>query len=168
MYSVVRLRVFSALASYFILFLLLVFPVFGSSQEAAFASISEADQSLAQAYNAVLEAERVGADVSGLLVNLNNAVDFLSKAQKAFELDSFEESVRLANLSIESGHEIVSKAESLKVYINSAKVIRFWWASVGAVLGVSLVISASFIGYWYFKRFYYRRRLKRKSKVGQA
>ena len=167
--SVVRLCFVSAVVCLLVLSSILMLSVSGlSRQEEAASAISEADQSLAQAYNAVLEAERVGADVSGLLVKLNDAVGLLSEARKSFELGSFDEAVRFAQLSIEGGRGVVSGAESLEVDANSANVTRFWWFLVGSVLGLPIVVLASFVGYRYFKRLYYRRLLKMRPRVGQA
>ena len=139
-----------------------------SRQEEAASAISEADQSLAQAYNAVLDVEKVGADVSGLLVKLNDAAGLLSEARKSFELGSFDEAARFAQLSIEGGRGVVSGAESLEVDANCANVSRLWWFLIGSVLGLPIVVSASFVGYRYFKRLYYRRLLKMRPRVGQA
>jgi len=143
--------------------------VFASgNQETAASSISEAEQSVAQSYEAVLDAERVGANVSDLLVRLNNAAGLLSEARLAFEVGNFEESVRLADFSGGVGSEVRNEAEWLKAKAISAGVNRLWLFLVGSVLAVAVVVSVSLLGYRYFKRWYYRRLLKMRPRVGQA
>lgn len=139
-----------------------------SNQEVALSNISESEQSMAHAYDAVLDAERVGANVSGLLVRLNDAAGLLSESHMAFEAGDFEEAIRFAELSIEVGSEVGSEAELLKVKANNASVNRTWWFMFGSVLGVSFVLIASLLGYRYFKRRYYGRMLKMRPRVCQA
>jgi hypothetical protein len=70
-------------------------------------------QFVGQPYTAVLNAENVGANGSGLIVRLNVAADFFSKAQDSFKLGSFDEAVRLAQFSIDSARDVVSDARKL-------------------------------------------------------
>ena len=169
MLSADRLRFLSAIVLLFVLISTLAFSVSAStSREAAISTVSEAEQSVAQAYEAVLDAEAAGADVSGLLIELNNAVELFSEARMAFEDGDFEEATRLADLANGVGSEVAVEAERLKVEANSAGVDRFWWLLVGSVLGVSVVASVSFLGYRYFKRWYFRRLLKMRPRVGRV
>ena len=136
------------------------------NQEIAASTISEAEQSMAQAYEAVLDAERVGADISGLLVRLNDAAVLLSEARMAFDVGDFEEATRFAESTSEIGYEVVDEAELLEIEANNAQVHRSWWFLVISALGVSVVLVASLLGYEYFKRRYYRRLSKMKPRVG--
>ena len=139
-----------------------------SDQEAASSVITAAENAITSAYDAFTEAERVGANVSGLFVRLNDAAELLSEAHMAFEVGDFEEAVRFAELSSEVGREAESEAEWLEVEANNAGVNRSRSSIVRSVLGVSVVIVASLLGYEYFKRRYYRRLLKMRSRVEQA
>jgi len=135
------------------------------NQEVAGSTISEAEQSMAQAYEAVLDAERVGADISGLLVGLNDAAALLSQARMAFDVGDFEEATRFAESTSEIGYDVVDEAELLEIEANNAQVYRSWWFLVISTLGVSVVIVASLLGYKYFKRHYYQRLSKMKPRV---
>lgn len=164
--STSRLSFLSATVLLFVLSsILLVSVVASNNQELAISTIIEAEQSMARAYAAVLDAERVGADVSGLLGRLNEGAAWLSEARMAFEDDKFEEAVRVAELTSEVGFEVVGKADGFKVETGQAHVNRMWWFIVGSILAVSIVIVASLLSYQYFKRRYYRRLLKMRSRV---
>lgn len=138
-----------------------------SSREVAVSSVSEAEQSIVRAYVTVLDAERVGGNVSGLLVRLNDAAGLISNASTALEVGNFDEAVSLAALSSQVGSEVRIEAERLQVEANSANATRSLWYMGGSVLGVSAVAGFSFLGYRYLKRAYYRRLLKMKPRVGQ-
>jgi hypothetical protein len=86
----------------------------------------------------------------------------------AFEVGNFKEAIHFAELCSETGFEVKSEAERLEVKANYAYVNRSWWFVVGSVLGVSIVLSVSLLGYRYFKRRYYRRLLKTRPRVRQA
>jgi len=139
-----------------------------SNQELAISTIIEAEQSMAQAYEAVLDAESVGADVSGLSGRLNEGAAWLSEARMAFEDDKFEEAVRVAELTSEVGFEVAGKADGFKVEAGQAHVNRMWWFIVGSILAVSIVVVAGLLSYQYLKRRYYRRLLEMRPRAGQA
>ena len=158
MWSANRLLFLSATVLLFVLSSTLMLSASATdNQEVAASIISEAEQSMAQAYEAVLDAERVGANVSGLLAKLNNAAALLSEAHMAFEVGDFEEATRFAELSNEVEREVGIEAEWLEVETNNARVDRSWRFMVSSALGVSAVLVASIFGYEFFKRRYYGR-----------
>lgn len=165
--SPIRLRFHSTTVLLFALSSILMLSVSASSnREVANSTISEAEHSVAHAYVCVLDAERAGANVSGLLVRLNDAAGLLLEARMAFEVGSFEEAIRFAELSREVGREAESEAERLEVEASYARVNTSWQFIAMSVLGVSIVLCASLLGYRYFKRRYYRRLLKLRPRVG--
>jgi len=167
MRSGVRLRFLSATVLLFALSSALM-PLVRApiNQEVAASTISEAEQSMARAYEAVLDAERVGADISGLLVRLNDAAALLSEARMAFDVGDFEEATRFAESTSEVGYEVVDEAELLEIEANNAQVHRSWWFLGSSALGVSVVLVASLLGYEFFKRRYYQRLSKMRPRVG--
>jgi len=168
MWSAIRLRFLCATVLLFALSSTLMISVSATgSQEVAASTIYEAEQSMARAYEAVLDAERFGADISGLLVRLNDAAVLLSEARMAFDVGDFEEATRFAESTSEIGSEAVDEAELLEIEANNAQVQKSWRFMVTSALGISTVLVASLLGYKYFKRRYYRRLSKMKPKVGQ-
>ena len=161
-----KLRFLSATVLLFALFSMLMFPVSAAgNQEVAASSISEAELSMGQAYEAVLDAESADADVSGLLVRLNDAAELLSEARMAFDVGDFDEASGYAESMSDVGYEIVDEAELLEIEAAKARVHSSWGFLAISVLGVSVVVVASVLGYSFFKRHYYRQLSKMKPRV---
>ena len=161
-----KLRFLSASVLLLVLFSMFMFSVSAAgNQEVAASSISEAEWSMAQAYEAVLDAESADADVSGLLVRLNDAAALLSEARMAFDVGDFDEASGYAESTSEVGYEIVDEAELLEIEAANARVHSSWGFLAISVLGVSVVVVASVLGYGFFKRRYYRRLSKMKPRV---
>ena len=139
-----------------------------SNRDVAVSSISDAEQALVQAYEAVLGAEKAGANVSVLLVRLNIGVDSLVDARRAFEMGDNEEAVRLANSAGNVAGEVWDEAARISVEAGDAAVDRAWVFLVVSVVTVSAVVAVSWVGYRFFKRWYYGRLLKMKPKVGKV
>jgi len=153
-----------------LIFLAFVFPIFvfrasASSRDAATSAISQAEEVVASAYEAVLEAEQAGANVSGLLVRLNEAGDLLARAQVAFRLGDFDETVLSANLCSEIGEEVRSEADELRVKAYGVRVTGSWLTMTGSLVGVVTVFLGSFWGWRVFKRRCIRRVLRMKPEV---
>ena len=139
-----------------------------SRQNATADSISEAEQSLARAYVAALDAERAGANVSSLLNMLNEGADLLYQSASAFRDGNHEEATRLADLSSDISGSVLDEAARLKIEAEQAAIDRTWFYSITSVIAVSAVSVASLLGYRYFKRWYYKRLLRMKPAVEQA
>lgn len=165
----VGLRRFSSMVLLLVLFSMFTLPVFAvSDREAALSCISEAERVVADAYEVALDAEGVGANVSGLMLRLNEAADLIFMAHSAFEAGNFDEAIRLADLCGEISSEVRVEAQRLRAEADSEHAARFWWSLVGSFVGVAIVVSASVLGYVYFKRLYYRRLLKMRPRVEQV
>jgi hypothetical protein len=163
--SAAKLLVIFLVISVFVVSSIFVFKAFASSEDAASLAISQAEQVLASAFEAVLEAERAGANVSGLLVMLNDAGVFLAKAQVAYRLGDFEEAVGFADLCYEIGEGVKGKAGELRVEAYGPRVIGFWLTMAGSLVGVVAVGVGSVWGWRFFKRRYYRHVLRMKPEV---
>ena len=140
--------------------------VAASKQEVATSMIAEAEHAIVQAYAVVLGAERAGANVSGLLVELTDAAGLAADARMEFEAGDFEEAIRCAELSLEVGDRVEEAAAELEVDAVQAHAERVWWFGGVSVLGCVVVLCGALVGYRYFKRFYYRRLLKLRPRVG--
>ena len=164
-----KLRFLSASVLLFALFSMLMFRVSAAgNQEVVASSISEAEGLIVEAYEAVLDAESVDADVSGLLVRLNDAAALLSEARMAFDIGDFEEAAGYAESTSDVGCEIVEEAELLKIEATNARVYSSWIFLAISVVGISVVVVASVVGYRFFKRYYYGRLVKMKPRGGSS
>jgi hypothetical protein len=138
-----------------------------NSEDTATMSIERAENALVSAYQAVLEAERVGANTAALLARMNDAAELLAKAQVAFRLGDFDEAVSSADLCYEIGENVKSEADELQFKAYGLKVMDSWLTMTGSVVGVVAVGFGSFWGWRVFKRRYVRRVLKMKPEVAK-
>jgi hypothetical protein len=137
-------------------------------QGATVSAIADAEHALSEAFEAVLSAEKAGANVSVLLVKLNGGVDSFLDAQRAFDRGDDVEAVRLANSASGVAGEVWDEAARMSVGATDAAVDRSWVFLVVSTVAVSVVAVASWAGYRFFKQWYYRRLLKMKPKVGKV
>ena len=161
-----RLGFFFATLLHVALVLMLVFSVSAAgNREAAASSISESKLLMGQAYDAVLGAENFDADVSGLLVRLNDAAELLSNARMAFDVGDFGGAEGYAESASELSYVVMREAKLLENTAADARVNSSWRNLVISIVGVSVVIISSVAGYKLFKMHYYKRLSKMKPKV---
>lgn len=140
-----------------------VFPIFtfttpaSSTEDIAVSAINRAEEVIALAYQSVLEAEKAGANVSGLLTQLNVAGQLLAEARTSYRLEDFDRAVRSANLCYENGEKVRFDAQRLKDLATKDGRQLFWWTTVGSIVGVGAVIFGGFLGWQLFKRRYFQR-----------
>ena len=128
-------------------------------------ALSNAEEAVFSAFQTVLKAEEAGANVSGLLVQLDDAGEFLVEAHAAYRVGDVDEVVRSAGLCSEIAGNVKSQADDLWVKAYGSSVMGLWLALVGSVVGVVVVGLGSFWGWRFFKRRYYRRVLGLKPEV---
>jgi len=138
-----------------------------SLEDEAAASIERAEDSMFSAYQVVLKAEQVGANVSALLGRLNEAGELLDEAQVAFRLRSYDEAVRLADLCFEIGEETKDRADELRAEVYGSKVMSDWLTMTCSLASVIAIGFGSFWGWRVFKRRYYQRVLRMKPEVAK-
>jgi len=125
-----------------------------SNQDTASVAIVDAEETMISAYEAVLEAEQAGGNVSGLLVQLNEAGEFLAAARMLYRNGDFDDAVYFANLSRSIGEEVENAASELKDLASDEEMQRMWFTVLGSISGVILVVSGSLWVWWFLKRRY--------------
>lgn len=162
----------SASKLFFVFLVVLVFLVpnfapesFASDNDSANSAIEQAEDVMASAYEAVLEVEQVGADVSGLLDRLNIAMENLANAHIWLGLGDFENATRFANLCYSIGEEVGNEAHKLKIEAYGPHVTSLWVRTTVSIVSISGIILASFWGWYVFKRRYHKRMLRMKPEV---
>jgi len=157
----------------FFVFLVLVFlvPNFApessaSDSDSASLAIKQAEATMASAYEAILEAEQVGANVSDLLARLNVAAENLANAHVCHGLGDFENATRFANLCYDIGKEVRNEAYELRIEAYGPDVISRLVENIGSIIGIIGIIYAGFLGWHVFKRRYHKRLLRMKPEVG--
>lgn len=133
--------------------------------EEASLAVKRAEGVVDSAYRVVLEAEGAGANVSGLLFQLNRAGDLLAQASVSYRTGDFDGTVRSADLCSEIGEDVRGEAEGLKDLAVVQGAQRFRWTIIASFLGVAIIVCATFVGWHIFKLRYYRRVSEMKPEV---
>jgi hypothetical protein len=159
--------------SIFLLILLLaiywIMPTcFGVDESEARSKISQAEQDLASAYGAVVEAELVGANVSGLKGKLDDAGELLAESYVAFRVGDYENASVLAVQCGNSVNGIVDDARHLKAETEAAYGSRLFLTSTLVSVGLSVLLILSLFGWRFLKNRYVRRVWAMKPEVGKA
>jgi len=147
------------------LFCLVVSPVFATSGKQAQVAIDRAEARMSTAYESVLEAERAGANVSSLLLRLNNGSALLAKAKMQYQIGNFSEAADFANQSLDSLNGIEIEANRLRDGAVIERKQRKLIAGVESAFAIGAVLYAGIFGWRFFRDKYYKRVLKMKPEV---
>jgi hypothetical protein len=134
-------------------------------EEAALSTIEDAELAVDLAYGAVLEAEGVGANVSGLLVELNDGVEALSEAYVSSRIGNFDDAIYFADLCSDLVEGIEAEANELRDAAVVDRDRRLLLNSFGSVFAVVGIFCGGFFGWRFFKSRYYQRVLETKPEV---
>ena len=148
-----------------LLFCLVISRAFAVSSDEAEAAISRAESRMSLAYKSVLEAERAGANVSGLLFKLSNGSTLLSRAQMQYRIGNFSEAADFANQCFDSLDGIEDEAGTLRDNAVTEKKQRMLISAVGSTFAIGAVLCVGVFGWRFFKDRYCRRVLKMKPEV---
>jgi hypothetical protein len=131
--------------------------------------IAQADDAVTQAFIVVAEAQEAGANVSALLVKLNEANAILAEAHAAFRSGDNGTAGQKADQASDAVQGIVGDAEGLKRSAESDSQSRLVWMASLSSVGLSLLFVACLFGWRLFKRRYVKQALRmRPEKVNQA
>lgn len=114
--------------------------------------IEEARAKLQEAYNATVEAERSGAEVSEAVKKLNDALDYIFQAESLAAQGDMEQATFLTKTSIRLSEEALVLTQELK---QQAETLRYTRLIVYSAISVALLIFsvyAFFIGWRMWKR----------------
>jgi hypothetical protein len=140
-----------------------VFIVRGADE--ASSSVGEADVAVRQAFDATLEAERAGANVSGLIVKLDGAVGLLAEAENAYRIGSFSEAISRAEECSALANGVVGEALSLRSSgLADAQKAALQTLTFSCVGGAAFLTVLFFVWGW-FKRAYAGKLLRMKPEV---
>jgi hypothetical protein len=115
--------------------------------------VEEARAKFQEAYNATVEAEKTGAEVSEAVKKLNNALDYIFQAENHTAQGDMEQAFFWTQASIQLSEEILGLTQELK---QQAENLRFTRLIVYIAIPVVLIIFgvyAFFIGRRMWKRY---------------
>ena len=154
--------------------LLLVFVVFGlvfwgrfcvRGADEAQSSVGDADVAVRQAFDAALEAERAGANVSGLLVRLNEAGTILGEAEIAVRNGNSSEAASKVEQCIGLAESVRNDADALKASALGEAQRVLWLSLAFSLVGIAVFVVVMVFVWRWFKRGYVRRMLGMRPEV---
>ena len=131
----------------------------------AVSAVEGAEEAVAEAFGAVVEAERAGGNVSELLDRLDFAAAYLATAKMCLRTGEFDGAVGNASLCMGALEGLVDDAAALRANAVTASSARFGMAIGGSVVGVVAVVCGSVVGWRWFKQRHYARALAMKPEV---
>jgi hypothetical protein len=155
----------SLCAVFLVVFLVFgVFPVFAAGSEDAVAAVANADGALRGAFVAVSDAERAGANVSGLMGRLTEAGSALTGARVALENGDYGDAVSRAGVCTSLASGVVGDAGVLKG--DAVAVASGWWLTVSlSAVGSAVFVAVLFLVWRWFRRFYEAKLLESRPEV---
>jgi len=140
-------------------------PFHVSANDEASSAIGYADNALSRAFEAVLEAERAGANVSGLIARLNEAGELLAEAEIARKIGSISEAVSEAEQCSVLADGVRDEAITLKGEALAGAQIAFWQDLTVTAMGSAVFLIVLFFVWGWFKRAYAKKLLRMKLEV---
>jgi hypothetical protein len=114
--------------------------------------IMEADELISRSFDAVLEAERAGADVSNLMMQLSSAAHFLAEAHAQNRTGNFARALQNAMLSVQSVEGVIEDAERLKMSADAEYKERAFNAVAASMVIISVIALLSITSWQLLKR----------------
>lgn len=155
----------------FLVVILLVLAVFGlffgrsfrvwGSDEAS-GRFPAANDSLQYAFKVVSDAEAAGGNVSSLMVELNEAGQYLAGAEMAYKNGNTSEATSLANACVIKAEAVASEASTLRDSASATSSGALFDNTLFSVVGAIMVLFLLFFGWILFKDYYLKRLLKMK------
>ena len=131
----------------------------------ALSVIKRAESTVDVAYQAVLEAEKAGADVSSLLDKLNLGAEALSEAYMSDRVGDFDDAVYYADLCYDLVGGVETEANILRDAAAAEQTQRTFLASLSSVVAVGCIFFGGLFGWRFFKGWYYQRFSQMKPEV---
>jgi len=143
------------------LLLLLVLPLMGfvavgycSSEADARVAVAQASLRVSVCYSVAADAAKAGANVTGLLVALDDAGLFLSGAELALNRTDFDSASTMAHLCEEKLVGFEDAAAGLRDSAVRAGFLDFVFGVVGSAVGSVVVVLVGVVVWFYLKRKY--------------
>jgi hypothetical protein len=140
-------------------------PLCVKAADEASSSVAEADVAVREAFQATLNAERAGANDSGLMLRLNEAGVVLGEAEIAFVKGDSSGAVDNASLCISIAESVKSDADVLKASALDEAQAVFRTSLIVSVVGIAAFVVVLVLVWRRFKRGYVRKTLGLKPEV---
>ncbi len=131
--------------------------VFAETTEAdAQSAIGAAQGKLVVCYQAVANASSAGANVTGLLLVLDQSGGNLSRADLAYNMGNFSsaQSYAVQSLNLLVQNNVTTRADALKSSASQARFWAFMINIVGSLVGTVVVVCSGFVVWVFLKKRY--------------
>jgi hypothetical protein len=125
-----------------------------NSQSQAVSALEDADSVVVSAYQVVSRADDAGANVTGLLDQLNEAGELLARAHAAYKSGDFDSALELADLCQERLNGFVADADALTEVAVRDGELDFLVNVVGSIAGSVCVVCGGVLIWFYLDRRY--------------
>jgi len=130
--------------------------VFAQTDQTA-SKLQAANTAVERAFNAVLDAEKAGANVTGLLAQLNTAAGVLAQAENSFRTGDFNTSAVQADNVLPIAQEVTNSAQDAKQTALVSGQNAFWFTIAFTEVGASVFVLVLFLVWRRFKRGYIKK-----------
>lgn len=118
----------------------------------ASSKLQTANNLLEQAFNAIVDAENAGANVTTLLNQLNNAANILAQAENAYTAGNNTLATNDADTVVSIGHEVIVAAQTAQDSASVSIQTAFWLTITFTAIAVAVFVIALFLVWRWFKR----------------
>jgi hypothetical protein len=146
-----RKRTFLAVSVLIFLIMVNPFRVFALTEADAWSAIVAAQNRIADCYRVAADAEKAGANVTGLLNTLDEAGALLSKATLAYSVGDFDSAHDSAVRSQAKLDGFLAEADALRESAVKAGYWDFVVNVLGSVVGTVVVVCGGF-AVWFFSK----------------
>ena len=116
--------------------------------------LQAANNAFEQAFNAVLDAEKAGANVTTLLAQLNNAAGILAQAENSYRTGDSNTAAVKADSVLPIAQEVTTAAQNAKQTALVSGQNAFWSTIVFTVIGAFAFVLVLLLVWRRFKRRY--------------
>ncbi len=128
---------------------------FGVAQTDQTASkLQVANTAVEQTFNAVLAAEKAGANVTGLLAQLNDAAGILAQAEISYRTGDSNAAATQAESVLPIAQEVTIAAQEAKPAVSVSSQNAFWSTISFTVIGAFVFVFVLFLVWRWFKERY--------------
>ena len=159
----------------FLVVTLIVFLAFGSCLYSGHYAFAQTDQTASklqaantaveQAFNAVLDAEKAGANVTDLLTQLNVAEGDLAQAENSYRSGDFNTAAARADSVLPIAQQVTTAAQNAKQTATISGQNALWYTIAFTVIGAFVFVLALFVVWRWFKLRYINSLSKAKPEV---
>ena len=127
--------------------------VFAQSDQ-TLSKLQEANTAVNQAFNAVLAAEKAGANITGLLAQLNVAEGDLAQAENSYRTGDSSTAATQANSVIPIAQQITTAAQNAKQTATVSGQNAFWSTIAFTLIAAVVFVLGLFLVWRWFKQRY--------------